>query len=331
MNNYSLANTKFKKAIVTGGAGFVGSHLVDALLEDGLEVISIDDYSAGKAENLEHLKDNVKFKEVSCDVTNIEALRPHFEGVDIVFHQACSKNTICMKDPARDLEVNAKGALNLLLLAHEFGVKKFIHASTGSVYGNAKYYPTDENHPLNPASYYGVSKLAGEKYVRAFSELYGMDSVILRYFHVFGPRQENSDVGGVVSIFARRAIENKPLTIYGDGTQLRSFTYVHDVVRINKLAALTDGISGEAFNCASGVKVTIQELADSVLEYFDKKDLGINYEDWKPGDVKKFDVDNSKIKSLGFEFQYEFKDGLERTMKWSEQYFANKVPAVQTA
>lgn len=325
MNSYSLKNSKYKKALVTGGAGFVGSHLVDSLLEDGLRVVSIDDYSAGKAENLEHLKDNLKFSEVNCDITDIEALRSHFEDVDIVFHQACSKNTICMKDPGRDLEVNAKGALNMLLLAKDFGVKKFIHASTGSVYGNAKYYPTDEDHPVNPASYYGVSKLAAEKYVRAFTELYGMDNVILRYFHVFGPRQENSDVGGVVSIFARRAIQNLPLTIFGDGTQLRSFTFVKDVVRINKLAALTDGISGEAFNCASGVKVTIQELADSVLNYFDKKDLGINYEDWKPGDVKKFDVDNSKIKKLGFEFQYEFKEGLEKTMQWSEQYFANKI------
>lgn len=324
MKNYSLKNSGFKKALVTGGAGFVGSHLVESLLQDGLEVVSIDDCSAGKAENLAHLKRNKNLHEAKCDVTDVQSLRQYFKGVDIVFHQACSKNTICLENPARDLEVNAKGTLNMLLLAKEFGVKKFIHASTGSVYGNAQYYPTDEKHSLNPASYYGVSKLAGEKYVRAFNELYGMDTVILRYFHVFGPRQENSDVGGVVSIFARRAIQNKPLIIFGDGTQLRSFTYVADVVRINKLAALTDGIAGEAFNCASGVKITIQELADAVLEYFDKKDLSIEYRDWKTGDVKKFDVDNSKIKKLGFEFKYRFKLGLVKTMEWSKEYFLQK-------
>lgn len=321
MKNYSLKNSAFKKALVTGGAGFVGSHLVESLLNDGLEVISIDDYSAGKAENLMHLSKNSKLREIKCDVTDIHSLRQYFKGVDIVFHQACSKNTICLENPARDLGVNAEGTLNMLLLAKEFGVKKFIHASTGSVYGNAQYYPTDENHPLNPASYYGVSKLAGEKYVRAFNELYDMDTVILRYFHVFGPRQENSDVGGVVSIFARRAIQDKPLIIFGDGTQLRSFTYVKDVVRINKLVALTDGIAGEAFNCASGAKITIQELADAVLEYLDKENLGIEYKAWKIGDVKKFDVDNSKIKKLGFEFQYGFNLGLAKTMEWSKAYF----------
>lgn len=325
MKNYSLKNSGFKKALVTGGAGFVGSHLVESLLKDGLEVVSIDDYSAGKTENLAHLKRNSNLQEIQCDVTNIQSLRKYFKDVDIVFHQACSKNTICLENPARDLEVNAKGTLNMLLLAKEFGVKKFIHASTGSVYGNAQYYPTDEKHALNPASYYGVSKLAGEKYVRAFSELYDMDTVILRYFHVFGPRQENSDVGGVVSIFARRAIQNKPLIIFGDGTQLRSFTYVEDVVRINKLAALTSGISGQEFNCASGVKITIQELADAVLEYFGKEELGIEYKDWKTGDVKKFDVDNSKIKSLGFRFRYGFNQGLVKTMEWSKDYFGAKI------
>ena len=135
--------------------------------------------------------------------------------------------------------MNAEGTFNVLEASKKHAVKKVVHASTGSVYGAAQYYPTDEVHPLNPTSYYGVSKLAGDRYARLFSEFFDMDISILRYYHVYGPRQESSDVGGVVSIFARRALHDQPLIIYGDGTQLRSFTYVKDVVNINKLIAIT--------------------------------------------------------------------------------------------
>ena len=196
MINYSLKN-KYKKALVTGGAGFIGSHLVESLLEDGLKVVSIDDYSAGKHENLAFLHDKYgdMLQEVDCDITDKQKLEPYFDEIDVVFHQACSKMTICLTDPKRDLEVNAGGTFNLLELARDTGVEKFVHVSTGSVYGKAEYYPTDETHPLNPTSYYGVSKLAGEKYVRAFKDLYGMNVSMLRYYHVYGPRQESSDVG----------------------------------------------------------------------------------------------------------------------------------------
>ena len=315
--------SRFSRALVTGGAGFIGSHLVEALLEDDLEVISIDDYSAGRDQNLAHLRAHPKLKVVRADVTDREAIEPHFEGVEVIFHQAVSKNTVCMSNPMRDLEVNAKGTLTLLELAKRYGVKKFIHASTGSVYGEAQYFPTDEFHPVNPSSYYGVSKLCGEKYVRLFADLHDLDTTILRYYHVFGPRQDYSDVGGVVSIFGRRAIHNQPLIIYGDGTQLRSFTSVYDVVGINRLAALAEHTRGEAFNCASGAKVTIHQLAQAVLDYFGKRNtLTIQYDDWKPGDILKFDVDNTKIKKLGFEFQYTFEEGLEMTLNWVSDYFS---------
>lgn len=318
---------KYRKALVTGGAGFIGSHLVTSLLEEGLEVISLDDYSAGKSENLDHVRDHPGLREVRHDVTVAEGLDELLSGVDLVFHQACGKMTICLRDPARDLEVNGKGTLNMLIAARDAGVKRFVHASTGSVYGEARSYPTDEEHSLNPTSFYGVSKLAGEKYARAFHHLYGMETVMLRYFHVFGPRQENSEVGGVVSIFARLAIHNQPLTIFGTGEQLRSFTYVDDLVEINKLVALKDEAVGQAYNCASGVKVTIQELADAVLRYYGKTNLEIQYTDWKPGDIKYFDVDNSKIKALGFDFQYSFEEGLKRTLDWSSEYFGQKTPS----
>jgi nucleoside-diphosphate-sugar epimerase len=319
----SLAGT-YKRALVTGGAGFIGSHLVEELLNDGIEVISVDDYSGGKRENVENFQSNPRFKDVECDITDVSKLRPHFEGVDIVFHQAASKMTVCLRDPRRDLDVNAKGTFNLLELSRDLGVKKFVHVSTGSVYGEARYYPTDEEHPLNPTSYYGVSKLAGEKYARAFSHLYGTDTTMLRYYHVYGPRQENSDVGGVVSIFARRAMEGKPLVIYGDGTQMRSFTYVKDVVNINKLVALKPESKGQVYNCASGVKITIQQLAETILEILDRKEVGIEYRDWKLGDIKVFDVANAKLRKLGMEWETPFEQGLSEPLDWTKRWLQKR-------
>jgi UDP-glucose 4-epimerase len=188
----------FKRALVTGGAGFVGSHLVEELVKMGVETISIDNYFAGKKENLAHLTQYPNFREEVCDVLDFEKLDTLFEGVDVVFHQAASKKTICLNNPRLDLDINAKGTFNLLELAVKHKVKKFVHGSTGSVYGEAQYFPQDEKHPLVPTSYYGVSKLAGEKYVKAFQHLYGLDTTVLRYFHIYGSRQESSDVGGVV-------------------------------------------------------------------------------------------------------------------------------------
>ena len=229
----------FKKALVTGGAGFIGSHLVETLVRMGVHTTSIDNYFAGKKENLAHLTKFSNFREVKCDILDIEGLESIFkEGIDVVFNQAASKKTICLNNPRLDLDINAKGTFNLLELSVNYKVQKFVHASTGSVYGEAQYYPQDENHPLVPTSYYGVSKLAGEKYTKVFNHIYGLNTTALRYFHVYGPRQESSDVGGVVSIFTKKLLHNQPITIFGDGTQQRSFTYVDDIVKSNILACL---------------------------------------------------------------------------------------------
>jgi len=277
-SSYSLYG-KYKRALVTGGAGFIGSHIVEDLLNDGLEVVSLDNYSAGHPINVKHCHKHSTFAEITWDITKATGLDRFFEGVDIVFHEACSKNTACVRDPLRDLAINGLGTLHVLMAAKNSGVKKFVHASSGSVYGEPVAFPTNEDHQLDPVSYYGVSKLAGDRYARLFTHLFDMDVTILRYYHVFGPRQDHSEVGGVVSIFGRRALENKPIIIYGDGTQLRSFTYVKDIVNISKLVALEDGTKSQAFNCASGIKVTINELANAVREYFQKPDLQIKYED----------------------------------------------------
>lgn len=300
---------------MTGGAGFIGSHIVERLLQLGVEVVSIDNYSAGKRENLDGCRGNPKFVEVNCDVLHVERLRRYFKGIDVVFHNAASKKTVCLRDPRLDLDTNAKGTFNLLELAKEYGVKKFIHASTGSVYGEAVYYPQDEIHPLNPTSYYGVSKLAGERYVMAFAHLYGLNVTVLRYFHVFGPRQESGDFGGVVAIFIRKAIAGDPLLIYGDGNQIRSFTYVGDVVNANLLVATNKKSQREIYNCASGIKVTIRELAGRIQTMTGSGNLPIRYGDWTPGDIKVFDVDNQKLLKLGFQF-HDFDDGLRETLGW---------------
>lgn len=315
-HKYSLQGI-FKKAIVTGGAGFVGSNLVESLLEDGLTVISLDDYSAGKERNLEDLKSRFgnKLEIYNCDITQKASLEQYFDGVDVIFHQACSKMTVCLKNPQRDLEVNAKGTLNLLELSRDREVKKFVHVSTGSVYGIAEYFPTDESHPVNPTSFYGVSKLAGEKYVRTFSHLYDLNTSILRYYHVYGPKQDSGDYGGVIGIFCKRAINGEDLIIYGDGTQIRSFTYVKDVVNINKLVAKNGG-KGEAYNCASGLKVSINHIAKEIIKLANTNSK-ILYQDWKPGDIKDFDVSHKKLEDLGFEFEYlDFAKGLEKTFNW---------------
>ena len=319
MSEDFLKNFKYKKALVTGGAGFIGSHIVEELLKLGVDVISVDDYSSGKKANLHAFQTRSNFKEAHCDVTDMPRLRECFEGVDIVFHNAASKKNICLKDPRRDLEVNAKGTFNILELSREFGVKKVVHASTGSVYGEAIYYPQDEKHPLSPTSFYGVSKLAGEKYAMVISKMYGLDVTILRYFHVYGPRQDYSEFGGVVSIFFRQVLNGGPIHIFGDGTQQRSFTYVKDVVRINLLAACSDKMAGEVYNCASGIRITIRELAEKVKVMLNRPKVQIDYGDWTPGDIKVFIVDNSKLRSLGFDFEVDFDTGLQETVVWMKK------------
>jgi len=311
----------FQKALVTGGAGFIGSHIVEELVLRNVETISVDNYFAGKHENLAHLKNYANFKEEKCDILDFERLDKLFPGVEVVFHNAASKKTICMNNPKLDLEINAKGTFNLLELSLKHKVKKFVQASTGSVYGEAQYFPQDEMHPLVPTSFYGVSKLAGEKYAKVFNHLYGLDTTILRYFHVYGERQESSDVGGVVSIFARKCLENKPITIFGDGKQERSFTYVKDVVEANLKAAIVPQATGEVYNCASGIKVTINELAKYVAEAVGVSNPEIIYDDWTPGDIKVFNIDNKKIiRDLKINFVTDFQQGLKKTVDWAKSY-----------
>ena len=304
---------RFKKAIVTGGAGFIGSNLVEALLKEGVHVISVDNYQSGKEENLAEFEENPLLTIVNADVTDYEAMKNLFVDVDVVFHNAASKKTICLNDPRRDLEINAKGTFNLLELSRDTGVKKFVHASTGSVYGEAVKFPQTEDHPLVPSSYYGVSKLAGEKYVKVFNKLYGLDTTVLRYFHVYGPKQDYSDAGGVISIFTNKILRGEPITIFGDGKQQRSFTYVGDVVAANLFVAENSAASGEVYNCASGINVTVNEMAETLMDKIGKV---VNIKQGEPlvGDIWVFDISNKKLQDLGFSFKTSFSEGIDKTI-----------------
>lgn len=312
MTDNGIAQLSGRKVIVTGGAGFIGSHLCEALVDIGADVICMDDLSAGKRDNVAHLegqsnRPNFRFAQLDvCDSgPEMDAV---FEGVDTVFHNAASKKNICLINPHRDLDVNAGGALNLLQMSMKHGVRKFVQASTGSVYGEPQIFPTTETHPFEPVSYYGVSKLAGERYVDVFHKLYGLDTTILRYFHVYGPRQESNEFGGVVSIFLRRITQGQNPIVFGHGEQVRSFTWVKDLVEANLRAAVSPRATGQAFNAASGIRVTINELAKGMLEILDPgQKLAVEHGEPLIGDIMEFDVSNAKIREeLGIEFEGDF-------------------------
>lgn len=312
MDRMSIEKTGFfkgKKIIVTGGAGFIGSHICEELLPLGAEVYCLDDFSAGKKSNVSFMtawsKFHVVSKSICADDAEMDVL---FEGADIVFHNAVSKKNVCLINPLRDLEINAGGTLNLLQYSMKHKVSKFVHASTGSVYGEPKVFPTDEMHAYEPVSYYGVSKLAAERYVDVFHKLHNLNTTILRYFHVYGPRQESNEFGGVVSIFLRRIIGGENPVIFGDGHQVRSFTWVKDLVLANLLAVISNRSRGEVYNVASGIKVSINELATKMLEMLDRnKKLTVSYGEPLVGDIMNFDIDNRKIRDhLGISFNQEF-------------------------
>jgi nucleoside-diphosphate-sugar epimerase len=303
------------KCLVTGAAGFIGSNLCEELLKQGHEVIAIDNLNAGKLQNLNDCMKYPQFKFHQIDILYKE-MKDLFVGVDYVFHEAASKKTICLRNPQMDLLINGAGTLMMLQLAMKNNVKKIIHASTGSVYGEGKIFPQTEDHPLNPCSYYGVSKLAGEKYVALFNKM-GLNTTILRYFHVYGAKQDDSYKGGVIAIWLKAIFTGTTLFIHGNGDQMRSFTYVKDVVDAN-IAAMTKG-DGEVYNCASGIKVTLNELiAKLKLRY----KFSVTKDDPMEGDIYKFEIDNNKIiKDLNINFT-DFNTGLDATIRYYQSLYS---------
>jgi UDP-glucose 4-epimerase len=248
------------RCLVTGGAGFIGSNLVDRLIDDGHEVVVIDDLSTGKVENI---NSKVEFIDDGISIENMSSFSV-FRDVDIVFHLAArARVQPSIENPVEFNRANVDGTLNMLKASVDMGVKRFIFSSSSSVYGNTKYVPTSENSILNPMSPYALQKLIGEQYCKLFSELYGLETVCLRYFNVYGERQALEGAYSLVmGLFINQILNNKPLTINGSGKQRRDFTYVGDVVDANiKAATIETKFNGDIFNIGNGSNRSVNELA----------------------------------------------------------------------
>lgn len=302
--------------IVTGGAGFIGSHIAERLLREGHRVRIIDNFSTGKRENLAHLNGDLELHEVS--ITDREALPPIFEGVDYVFHQAALPSVPrSIDDPLTSNEYNVTGTLNVLLAARDAGVKRVIYAASSAAYGDIEGEYKVETMPPRPMSPYGVSKLAGEYYCQAFTEVYGLETVALRYFNVFGPRQdETSHYAAVIPKFIAAMTRGEPPTIYGDGTQSRDFTYIDNVVHGNLLATKAPDAAGQMMNLATGGRVTLLELVEKLNRL-----LGTSFEpiltDPRPGDILHSRAGVDKARDLlDFAPVVDFETGLARTIEW---------------
>jgi UDP-glucose 4-epimerase len=254
--------------LVTGGAGFIGSHLSEALVDDGHEVVVIDDLSSGRMENIRKLVDASSFTYHAGSITDLPFLRRHVREFDGVFHQAAFVSVPrSIEDPILNHEVNITGTLNILSAARDAGVQKVVLASSAAVYGNLPGLPKREDMPVDPQSPYAVAKLTGEYYGKLFSELYGLETVSLRYFNVYGPRQDpRSDYAAVIPKFIHRLANLEPPVIFGNGEQTRDFVFVRDVVQAN-IRAMQNGACG-IFNVASGVQTSVNDLADVLCHLF---------------------------------------------------------------
>lgn len=300
--------------LVTGGAGFIGSHISERLLELGHEVRILDNFSTGRRENLSSFEDAIEV--VEGDIRDASCVERAVKGVEVVFHEAALASVPrSVADPVTSNEVNVTGTLNLLVASRDAGVRRFVYASSSSVYGNSPEQPKRESMVPSPESPYAVSKLAAENYCRVFSSLYGFECVSLRYFNVFGPRQDpGSQYSAVVPLFVTALFEGRPPVIYGDGEQSRDFTYVANVVDANLLAMSAEGAAGEAFNIACGGTCTVNELF-SRLQADAGTSLTAEYVDPRPGDVKHSFADISKAERLlGLAPVVSVEDGLTLTV-----------------
>ena len=305
-----------KIGLVTGCAGFIGSHLCERLLAEGWDVIGLDDMSAGNMENLANVINNKKFRLVKADVTKPEQIDPSiFKNVDCVFHHAGKKMAFSVKNPRDDLLGNVYGTLNMLMFAAENGAKKFIMASTIAVYGSPEKPPSYENSQIIPTAPYGVSKFACEEYCRLWYREHKLPVIIFRYASVYGPRQATNV--GAVTIFITKILKGEPITIYGDGSHTRPFTYVEDVVRANIAAANSDDkkILGETFNVGANRSVSLAELVETISKKLKKKANVVNAPD-RPGEIQHMAPDISKIKKMmKFEPAFSLDEGIAKTVE----------------
>jgi len=302
--------------LVTGGAGFIGSNTVDELVRRGHDVIALDDLSTGKAENLAQAKTKIKLIQES--IMNLDAVREACRNVDCVIHLAAQTSVPrSVKDPIETNLINVNGTLNILVAARDAKVKRVVFASSCAVYGKTSVLPIREGAALSPISPYGLSKQMGEAYGRVFQELYGLEFISLRYFNVFGPRQDpSSPYSGVLSVFNAALLDNAQLTVYGDGEQSRDFVYVGNVVEANLLAAEARGAPGLAINIGTGNRCTLNQTI-ALLEKITGRTARAKYAATREGDIRDSQADISLAKEvLGYHPRFGFEEGLKRTWDW---------------
>lgn len=335
---------KGKNFLVTGGAGFIGSHIVDKLLDDGANKVTIyDNFSSGNGQNIDHLRNDERVVVVRGDVLDYNSLYNVMRKVDVVSHQAAQLEIFrALDDPLEDLRTNVFGTLNVLKAALKCKIQRVINASSACVYGQAKYIPQDENHPLRPQWPYGVSKLSAEKYCTMFYEFYGLPIVNLRYGIVYGPREW---YGRVLTIFIKRVFENTPPVIFGDGTQSRDFIFVSDVARVHNLCIEDEKANGETYNVGTGIKTSTNELANHVIKAFNKS-LDPIFENPPQGSYSKFmpyrrripgelinmvlDIKKAR-KELSWKPLVKLEDGIHAEVEWftkNSPYWQAKTPKI---
>ncbi|MBK9437433.1 MAG: SDR family oxidoreductase [Chloracidobacterium sp.] len=305
------------KVLVTGGAGFIGSNLVDELIRQGAKVTIIDDLSTGSRENLDEIAGDFDF--VQGDINNSQLVNKAIEGVEIVYHQAALPSVPrSVENPAETHRVCVDGTFNMLLASKENGVKRFIYAASSSAYGDQPTLPKVETMAPDPLSPYAVAKLTGELYCRSFNNVYGLETLALRYFNVFGPRQNPSSMySGVISRFIDCLMSGTTPVIFGDGEQSRDFTYVANVVDANICASqATDGI-GRTLNVANGDRITLNHLLDVLKTITDNPNVTAEYRFGRTGDVKHSQADNLRaVEWLGYQELVGLEEGLRRTIDW---------------
>ena len=303
--------------LVTGGAGFIGSNIVEELVRQNEKVRVLDNFITGKRENLKGLSSEIEL--IEADLRDLGALRKAMKGVDFVLHQAALRSVVrSVDDPVSTNEINIGGTLNVLIAAKEEKVQRVVYASSSSAYGDNPALPKTEDNVPMPISPYAVSKFTGEYYCRVFSSLYGLETVSLRYFNVFGPRQDpDSPYAAVIPLFIAGISKGLSPTVYGDGLQSRDFTYIQNVVQANLLTARTKNkLNGEVFNIACGRRHTVLDIVEKLNNILNKN-IRPEFLEPRKGDVKHTLGDIAKAeKLLGYRVEVDFEEGLKRTVEW---------------
>jgi UDP-glucose 4-epimerase len=304
------------KYLITGGAGFIGSNLARKLVTQGADVVILDDFSTGKAENLDDVKDKVRV--IEGDICDINVVRDATAGADYVLHHAAVVSVPrSVKDPLRTNEVNVDGTLNCLLAARDAGVKRFVFAASSSAYGDSEELPKREDMPPKPLSPYGVAKLVGEMYCKVFNDVYGLETVSLRYFNIFGPFQDpKSQYAAVVPIFITSLLAGKSPLVFGDGEQSRDFTFIDNAVQANLLAAKSVKAPGNVINVACGARFTLNRLIHDLKDLLGSS-VDAKYTEPRTGDIKHSLGDITAARDLlGYNPEVSFEEGLKRTVDW---------------